>query len=90
MYHLVDIFLNAIFSIQATSNIKGIAIGRFQRDSNMTEEQLHFILDKHPSLRNIPVLYDVDFGHTQPIFTFPIGGEIQMNTKDLMIHVTKF
>ncbi|TDX95791.1 UNVERIFIED_CONTAM: hypothetical protein BJ099_1233 [Lysinibacillus xylanilyticus] len=55
----------------------------------MTDEQLHFILDKHPSLRNIPVLYDVDFGQ-QPIFTFPIGGEIQMNTKDLMIHVTKF
>ncbi|MBG9454995.1 peptidase S66 [Lysinibacillus sphaericus] len=76
--------------LQATSNIKGIAIGRFQRASNMTAEQLHFILDKHPNLKRIPVIYDVDFGHTQPIFTFPIGGEIQMNTKDLTIYVTKF
>ncbi|MCL1695667.1 S66 peptidase family protein [Lysinibacillus sp. BPa_S21] len=77
--------------LQATSSIKGIAIGRFQRASNMTEEQLHFILDKHPSLRRIPVLYDVDFGHTQPIFTFPIGGEIQLSTEDFpVIHVTKF
>ncbi|MGE7909231.1 S66 family peptidase [Lysinibacillus xylanilyticus] len=86
-----EIFARDLTSLlQATSNIKGIAIGRFQRASNMTEEQICFILDKHPSLRNIPVLYDVDFGHTQPIFTFPIGGEIQINTKDLMIHVTKF
>lgn len=76
--------------LQAASNIKGITIGRFQRASKMTEEQLHFILDKHPYLKRIPVLYDVDFGHTQPIFTFPIGGEGQMNTKDLRIHVTKF
>ncbi|MGE7950383.1 S66 family peptidase [Lysinibacillus xylanilyticus] len=76
--------------LQATTNIKGIAIGRFQRASKMTEEQLHFMLDKHPTLRRIPVIYDVDLGHTQPIFTFPIGGTIQMNTKDFMIHVTKF
>lgn len=86
-----EIFARDFASLfQATSNIKGLAIGRFQRASNMTEEQLHFILDKHPDLRRIPVIYDVDFGHTQPIFTFPIGGEIQMNTKDLTIHVTKF
>lgn len=56
----------------------------------MSEEQLHFILDKHPDLKRIPVLYGVDFGHTQPIFTFPIGGDVQMNRKGLMIHVTKF
>lgn len=76
--------------LQATSSIKGIAIGRFQRASNMTEEQLHFILDKHPELKRIPVIYDVDFGHTQPIFTFPIGGEVQMNTENLLIQFTKF
>ncbi|MEQ6354261.1 S66 peptidase family protein [Lysinibacillus sp. M3] len=76
--------------LQATSNIKGIAIGRFQRASNMTEEQLHFILDKHPELKSIPVIYDVDFGHTQPIFTFPIGGEVQMDTENLMIQFIQF
>lgn len=76
--------------LQATTPIKGLAIGRFQRASAMTEEQLHFILDKHPLLKTIPVLYDVDFGHTQPIFTFPIGGNIHMNTKEMWIQVTKF
>lgn len=76
--------------LQATTTIKGLAIGRFQRASAMTEEQLHFILDKHPLLKAIPVLYDVDFGHTQPIFTFPIGGNVHINTKELRIQVTIF
>lgn len=56
----------------------------------MTEEQLHYILNKHPMLKTIPVLYDMDFGHTQPIFTFPIGGTIHMNTKDMWIRVNIF
>lgn len=85
------IFARDLTSIlQTTTRIKGLAIGRFQRASNMTEEQLHFILNKHPMLKTIPVLYDVDFGHTQPIFTFPIGGTIHMNTKDMWMRVNIF
>ncbi|PKU53461.1 S66 family peptidase [Lysinibacillus fusiformis] len=76
--------------LQSTTQIKGMAIGRFQRASDMTEEQLHFILDKHPRLQTIPVFYDVDVGHTQPILTFPIGGNIYMNTKERIMQITKF
>ncbi|MFV8830388.1 LD-carboxypeptidase, partial [Alkalihalobacterium sp. APHAB7] len=49
-----------------------------------------YILDKHPLLKLIPVLYDVDFGHTQPIFTFPIGGIVELNSIGNEIKVTKF
>ncbi len=85
------IFARDLTSIlQTTTRIKGLAIGRFQRASDMTEEQLHFILNKHPMLKTIPVLYDVEFGHTQPIFTFPIGGNIYMNTKDMWMRVNIF
>lgn len=66
--------------LQATNNLKGLLIGRFQEVSQMTEEQLHFILDKHPELKRIPVYYDLDFGHTQPLLTLPIGGMIAFNT----------
>ncbi|MFB8736068.1 hypothetical protein ACEQPO_27730 [Bacillus sp. SL00103] len=59
-------------------SIKGLIIGRFQKKSKMTEEHLKFILDKHPMLKHIPVIYDVDIGHTQPVFTLPIGGNVQL------------
>lgn len=59
---------------------KGVVIGRFPAVCNMSEEFLLYILDKFPILKKIPVLYDVNFGHTQPIFTFPIGGKVTMDT----------
>jgi muramoyltetrapeptide carboxypeptidase LdcA involved in peptidoglycan recycling len=39
----------------------------------MTKDLLLYILEKFPILKKIPVMYDLNFGHTQPILTFPIG-----------------
>ncbi|WP_252504631.1 S66 peptidase family protein [Sporosarcina sp. Marseille-Q4943] len=76
--------------LQNTDSIKALIIGRFQRASKITEEQLLFILDKHPMLKEIPVLYNVDFGHTQPMFTFPIGGEIQVDASKCLLKLVRF
>lgn len=76
--------------LQVSKGIKGLLIGRFQKVSKMTEEQLHFILDKHPQLKNIPVIYDLDFGHTQPIMTLPIGGTISIDTQDFKLKLNTF
>lgn len=76
--------------LQHSKGIKGLLIGRFQKVSKMTEEQLLFILDKHPQLINIPVLYDMDFGHTQPIMTLPIGGTISIHTQGFNIKLENF
>ena len=46
----------------------------------MTEKIWHFILDKHPVLKQIPVMYDLDFAHTQPLFTFTIGAKVTIDT----------
>lgn len=80
--------LSSLF--QSAGKINGLVVGRFQRESKMTEEHLIFIFDKLPSLKSIPVLYDVDFGHTQPTFTFPIGGRIELTSKDKYIKVVEF
>lgn len=51
--------------------VKGIVIGRFQKESNMTDEKMQSIITSHiPD--TIPVIYNANFGHTNPIFTFPI------------------
>lgn len=54
--------------------IKGIVIGKFQKGNNMTKELLTAMIKSKPELTHIPVIANVNFGHTTPIITFPIGG----------------
>lgn len=68
--------------LQLHGDIKALVIGRFPLVNKMSETELHAILNKFPILKRIPVIYDVDFGHTQPILTFPLGGKIAVNTQD--------
>lgn len=75
--------------LQVYPRPKGLVIGRFPKECEMTEEILLAILDKHPVLQTIPVLYDVDFAHTQPLFTITIGAQADFNTKESRIHIQK-
>lgn len=58
--------------------VKGILIGRFQRESKMEREKLVKIIKSKQELTNIPVVVNADFGHTTPQFTFPIGGRAKL------------
>lgn len=58
--------------------VRGIVIGRFQTASNMNEKLLRSIIKTKKELENIPVIADVDFGHTTPLITFPIGGRVRI------------
>ena len=58
--------------------VQAIVIGRFQNKSDMTIEKLRFILNHRPDLCGIPIIANADFGHTVPIFTFPIGGCVEL------------
>ena len=55
--------------------VKGILIGRFQKASNVDRSAVVKIIESKRELRNIPVAAGLDFGHTTPMFTFPIGGK---------------
>lgn len=61
----------------ARKNIQGLFIGRFQPKSNMDDELLvKIIVSKQ--LKNIPILINMDFGHTQPMSMLPIGSTIEL------------
>ena len=60
--------------LQTTKNIKGIIIGRAEKNSEMTNEKWIKLIKNKAKLKDIPVIANADFGHTTPIFTFPIGG----------------
>ena len=53
---------------------QGLAIGRFQQASHVTRSLLEQIIARQDRLAGLPVLANVDFGHTDPRITFPIGG----------------
>lgn len=66
--------LQTLLHLPDFDGVKGIVIGRFQKVSAMTEELLIKIIKAKNELNHIPIIANVDFGHTTPIITFPIGG----------------
>ena len=58
-------------------NLRGVIIGRFQPSAKVRDKDLVAIIAaKH--LGNIPVIARVDFGHTYPMLTLPIGGTAKL------------
>jgi len=58
---------------------QGIIIGRFQEGSNISKDDLVEVIRNKKKLNNIPILANVDFGHTAPMFVFPIGGNAEID-----------
>ncbi len=62
--------------------VRAILIGRFQGKSQATEDVVgDIILSKNIS-PNIPVVAGLDFGHTDPKFTYPVGGHCKVVAGD--------
>lgn len=61
------------------SEVKGMIMGRFQKESEITNEKLIKIIKTKKELNSIPIVANADFGHTQSMITFPIGGEIKLS-----------
>ena len=76
--HTFDRDLQSLIHLPNFGSIKGIVIGRFQKTSEITNELLVKIIKTKKELDKIPVVANVDFGHTDPKITFPIGGEINL------------
>lgn len=72
--HKFDRDFQALIHSPDFGKVRAIVIGRFENHFGMTDETLRAILGTKPALNNIPIIADADFGHTTPIFTFPIGG----------------
>ena len=73
--------LQSILNHPQGDKIRGLVIGRFQRQTGMTRELLTRIIKSKEELKGVPVVGNVDFGHTAPMVTFPIGGTIKLEAK---------
>ena len=65
------------------SGVRGIIIGRFKLMSKVSNGLLIQIIKSKKELKNMPVVANVDFGHTNPIITYPIGGNVEIHVGDM-------
>lgn len=62
--------------------VKGVVIGRAEKNCEMTKEKWTKIIKGKKELEGIPVIAGADFGHTTPRFTFPVGGMARLEAKE--------
>ncbi|MCX6796361.1 MAG: LD-carboxypeptidase [Candidatus Falkowbacteria bacterium] len=61
------------------SQARGLVIGRFQKVSEATNEKIIKMIKTKKELDDIPIVANLDFGHTSPLLTFPIGGKAKLS-----------
>jgi muramoyltetrapeptide carboxypeptidase len=78
---IFDRFLQSLIHQRNFSTVRGIIIGRFQKKSKISKETLELILNSKAELKGVPIIANVDIGHTSPMATLPIGGSIEMEAE---------
>lgn len=74
----IDRDLQSVVHLPEFESVKAVVFGRFQNATKMTREVLTKIVNTKRELAGIPVIANVDFGHTCPMITFPIGGTAKL------------
>lgn len=91
-YRTFDMKLETLLLNPTFKQIKGIVIGRLPGTLHDPIKNIIKIVENKKALHNIPVLYGIDFGHTTPILTIPIGGycHIKCNKNNPSIEISEF
>lgn len=74
--------LQSLIHLPAWSGVRGIVIGRFQKASETTNDMIVQVVKSKRELDTVPVIANVDFGHTQSMITYPIGGTVKIMMDD--------
>jgi muramoyltetrapeptide carboxypeptidase len=77
-YGHFDRDLQSLLHLEAFSHVKGLVLGRFQTESEISNEMIVKMIKSKRELNHIPVIANVDFGHTTPLITFPVGGKVSL------------
>lgn len=87
----IGLFARNIASLAQQSgfdSIKAIVFGRFHPECDIDMSRLEAVIQTHASLKGIPIIANMDFGHTEPRITFPIGGVAQVSASKATDEVT--
>jgi muramoyltetrapeptide carboxypeptidase len=78
----IDRDLQSIIHQPGFETVQAIVFGRFQPATKMTRNLFTQIIKSKKELDNIPIIANVDFGHTDPTITFPIGGTAKLKVDE--------
>lgn len=84
--------IQAILNQPGSEKIRGLIIGRFQKETGMTRELLTKMIKSKKELEHVPVIGNVDFGHTVPVLTLPVCGKLKFKAGkngDVKIEITE-
>ncbi len=73
-----DRSLQSLMHQPGFGDVCGIVLGRFQIKSAMKDEFIKELFNTRPELNALPIIANVDFGHTSPMITYPIGGQVKI------------
>lgn len=71
--------LQSLLQQPNASSIRGVLIGRFLSSCQITKERIQYLVESNKTLQKIPVIANIDFGHTNPALTFPVGGTVEIH-----------
>lgn len=83
--HILDRILQSTIHQPWFKNVRGLVIGRTESKSEVSRDDIVSIFNIHPELKNIPVVANVDFGHTYPMTVLPLGGTIKISDGALTV-----
>ncbi|NLX47862.1 MAG: LD-carboxypeptidase [Euryarchaeota archaeon] len=76
----IDRYMTQLRHMGAFDVINGLVIGRMPSNVGFTAgDSLRMVVEEATSGYDLPILTGVDFAHTDPLLTLPIGGKAAMN-----------
>lgn len=78
--------LNGILMQDFAHKIRGILVGRFQKSTNPDIKKIYQTIQNR--MPNVPVIMNLDFGHTTPLLTIPTGAYCEINASANEFEIT--
>jgi len=86
--HTIDRYLTQLRHLGVYDRISGLVIGRFPSEVGFKEgDSLEMILEEAMRGYDFPVVTGVDFSHTDPIITIPMGVRVYLDADDHRIEL---
>ena len=78
----IDRMLNQLKKFKVFEKINGIILGDFKNCPADSENDMSLmeVFEDYLSKLKIPVVYDFESGHSEPMITLPLGAKAQINT----------
>ena len=78
--------LNGILMQDFAHKIRGVLVGRFQKSTNPDIKKIYQTIQNR--MPNVPVIMNLDFGHTTPLLTIPTGAYCEINASANEFEIT--